>query len=486
MPLRNVAWLLVVPAIVALGLAVSYSAPAPDKDYKRVRQLVDVMAEVDANFYRSLTDEEWQQFIDDMINGGLRKLDPNSEYLSAKLYDEFKKNSEGSFGGIGIVLAIDPTTKFLKVGQPLPGTPAYEAGIIAGDLIVKVGDQSTENLKEVDDARKVITGEPGTKVQLTIRRAGRNPTDEVVELTRAAIPQHPVYGIRRSAADPAQWDWFADKAAGIGYIRIGGVGHTGFNQLTAKELKAAIELIEKEGGKGLIIDLRDNPGGLLNQAIDVSNLFLPDGAMIVSTRPRNPDHARHFKAKKDAEIFKPAAQRPVVVLVNDGSASASEIVAAALQDNQRATIVGERTFGKGTVQKPFEIPVGDKMAAVKITTETYWRPNGQNMDRRFGPKDRPDEWGVKPDIEVVLTKEERLRSEWELLKAHWVAGKPSVVGANPPSMPMPKGADGKPLLDDSKPFEDRQLKAAIDVLKKKLGGVGAAPPVRRLPEPVVF
>jgi carboxyl-terminal processing protease len=484
MPLRNLAWLLVVPAIVALGLAISYSAPAPDRDYQRVRQVVDVMAEVDANFYRKLTDKEWQQFVEAMINGGLHELDPHSEYFNAEQLKQFEADSEGSFGGVGIILTIDPATKFLKVGHPIPETPAYDAGIIAGDLIVKVGDKSTEGIT-VTDAAKIIKGEPGTKVTLTIRRAGRNPTDGDVELVRGRIPQHPVSGVKRRSDDLNRWEWTVDKDAGIALVRVGA-----FNDLTTKEIKAAIEEIEKEGGKGLILDLRENPGGLLNQAIDVSNLFLPGGASIVSTRGRDPDRTRDFKAKKDVEIWK---GKPVVVLINDGSASASEIVSSALQDNQRATIVGERSYGKGSVQKLLRLQAGEERTAVKLTTETYWRPSNKNMDRRLAEREakqiddpakraeKMSEWGVTPDVEVATTKDEKLRAAAELLKAHWVAGKPSVVGPNPPPAPTPLGPDGKPVVDDSKPFEDRPLKAGIDVLKKKIIGAGNARPLPRIP-----
>ncbi len=487
MPLRNVAWLLIVPAIVAVGLAVSYSAPAPDKDYQRVRQVVDVMAEVDAHFYRKLTDEEWQQFVEDMINGGLRRLDPHSEYMNAEQLKRFDTDNQGSFGGVGIILAIDPTTKFLKVDHPMPGTPAYAAGIIADDLIVKIEDLSTDQLKgdtpqkKVEEAGKLIKGKPGTKVTLTIRRAGRNPTDEAVELTRGQIPQHPVSGVRRRPDDPTRWEWFVDKANGIALVRV-----ATFSELTTPELRAAVEEIEKEGGKALILDLRENPGGLLNQAIDMANLFLPEGAPIVGTRGRDPERTRDFKAKKDVEIFK---SRPIVVLINGGehggSASASEIVAAALQDNGRATIVGERSYGKGSVQKLLELRAGPDRAAVKLTTETYWRPSGKNMDRKLAKKDGSDEWGVRPDVEVIMTDAERFRMNVEALKATWSAGKPSVVGPNPPPTPTPKGLDGKPLIDDSKPFEDRHQSAAIEVLKKKLGSAEAPrPPGRRIPVPV--
>ncbi len=485
MPLRNLAWMLIVPAFVALGLAISYSAPPPDKDYRLVRQVVDVLAEVDAHFYRKLSDEEKQKLVEDMINGGLHKLDPHSEYLNATQLTQFEADAQGSFGGVGIVLTLDPTTKFLKVDHPMPGTPAYDREIIAGDLIVKVNGESTEGVT-VAESRKLIMGEPGTKVTLTTRRAGRNPTDENVELTRGHIPQHPVSGVRRKTDDPTKWEWFVDKPNGIALVRI-----AGFNELTTKELKAAIEEIEKDGGKALILDLRENPGGLLNQAIDVSNLFLTEGQPIVSTRGRDAERERVFKAEKGKAMFEPAAQRPVVVLVNDGSASASEIVAAALQDNKRATIIGERSYGKGSVQKLLRLQFGDEKAAVKLTTETYWRPNGENMDRRLAPqlapKDKPDQWGVRPDIEVPTTKEERLRADVELLKTQWVAGKPSAVGPNPPVAPTPKGLDGKPVVDDSKPFVDKPLNAAVEALKKKLGGVGEAPrpPVGRIPERIV-
>jgi carboxyl-terminal processing protease len=480
MPLRNLAWLVVVPALVALGLAISYSAPAPDKDYQRVRKVVDVMAEVDANFYRKLTDDEWKQFTENMINGGLHDLDKHSVYLNAEQLKQFETDSEGSFGGVGIVLTIDPATKFLKVGRPMPGTPAYEAGVLAGDLIVKAGDKSTEGLT-IPDARKLITGEPGTTVALTIRRAGRDPAEEVVPLTRGVIPTHPVSGVRRRADDPGKWEWFIDRANGIGYVHV-----VTFNELTTKELKAAVEEIARDGGKALVLDLRGNGGGLLNQAIDVCSLFLPEGKPVVSTRGRDPGKTRDFTAKKGFEIFKPAGQHPVVVLMNDQSASASEIVASALQDNKRAAVVGERSYGKGSVQKLLRLDgSGEDKAAVKLTTETYWRPNGENMDRGLATKDKPDEWGVRPDVEVKSTPDEKLRYELERDRADWVAGNPAAVGANPPAWAppaLPKDKDGKPVVDLSKPFEDKPLNAAIDVLKKKLREAGAAPPRRLLPD----
>jgi carboxyl-terminal processing protease len=474
MPLRNLVWLLMVPALVALGLAVSYSAPPPEKDFQRVHKLVDVMDEVEQNFYRPLSDKEWKAFVENMINGGLHELDPHSQYFNNEQLKEFQADSEGSFGGVGIKLDFDRDAKFPKVDHPMPDTPAYEAGIMAGDLIVKVGDRSAAGMS-TDDVRKLITGEPGTQVTLTIRRDGRDPADEAVTLTRGVIPQHPVTGVRRRADDPGKWEWFADKASGIGYVHV-----LTFNELTTKELKAAVEEIDRDGGRALVLDLRNNGGGLLNQAIDVCSLFLSEGKPIVSTHGRDPEKARNFTVKKGTEIFRPADQRPIVVLMNDQSASASEIVASALQDNHRAVVVGERSYGKGSVQKLLYLnPDGDEKAAVKLTTETYWRPSGRNMDRRLVEKEtdeaKRNEWGVMPDVEVKTTREDRARAEIEWYRNEWLAGK-SAVASKPPVPSFARGPDGKPVLDLSKPYEDKPLNAAIETLKKKLGGTGAAPP----------
>jgi len=463
MPLRNLVWLLAVPAVVLLGLAVSSSAPAPDKDYKLVRQVVDVLAEVDSSYVRELTDDDRQKLVEDMIDGGLRQLDPHSEYLNADKLKSFETASEGSFGGVGITLAIDPKTNLLKVDHPMPGTPAYEAGVVAGDLITRVGDKPTEGMK-IDEARRLITGELKTVVTLTVRRDGHVPPEFEVPLTRAKIEIHPVAGLTRRTDDPMRWEWFADPAKKIAVVRI-----QAFNELTTKELRAAVAEIEAAGGRGLILDLRDNPGGLLNQAIDVCDLFLTAGK-IVGTKDRRGSE-RAFAAHKDGTAFLPAADnpRPMAVLISRNSASASEIVAAALQDHGRAVVIGERSFGKGSVQKLLRIPQSDPPAAIKLTTETYWRPSGKNIHRYPNAKEM-DDWGVRPDagLEVPTTEDERRRYAVEMMKLEYVAGKPGAVGPNPPAPPTPKGTDGKPLIDDSKPFDDRVLNRALDALRSKL------------------
>jgi carboxyl-terminal processing protease len=474
MPLRNLVWLLVVSGLVGLGLAVGYSAPAPDKDYRLIRQVVEVLAEVDANYVRELNDEERQKLVENMINGGLHDLDQHSQYFNEQQLQRFERDNEGSFGGVGMVLGMEPQTKALKVEFPMAGTPAYEAGIVAGDLIVKVADQSTEGWS-VEKASKEIKGEIGTKVTLTLRREGHNPPEFPVTLTRARVALHPVTGVSRRTDDPTRWNWFIDPENKIGLIHV-----NVFNDLTAKEVKAAVEEIVAAGGRGVVIDLRDNPGGLLTQAIEVADLFLTEGK-IVTTKDRHGGE-KTYTAKGAGTIFLPAEQKPIAVIVNEHSASASEIVAAALQDNKRAVVVGERTYGKGSVQSLFRL-APDQKTAVKLTTQTWWRPSGKNMDKVGASRQNPDEWGVTPDegMTINTSPAEKLRYEVEMERLKYVAGKPDVVGPNPPPPPVIKGPDGKPLADQSRPFDDRQLARALEYLRKKLMGIGAGPRIDRFP-----
>lgn len=467
MPLRNLVWLIAVPAVVLVGVAITASAPAPDKDYQLVRQVVDVLAEVDTSYVRELSDADRQKLVEDMINGGLHRLDPHSEYLNAARLAEFERDTEGSFGGIGVTLDVDLPSGLLKVAYPLPGTPAYDAGLLADDILVTAAGKTTAGLT-IDEARKLISGPVGTPVTLTVRRAGRTPPDAEVTLTRAKVEVHPVGGVTRRADDPGKWEWFADPAAKIALIRL----KTTFSEQTAAELKAAVAEVEAAGARAIILDLRDNPGGLLSQAIEVADLFLTDGK-IVSTKDRR-ESERSFSAKEGGTVFRPGPgePRPMAVLVDRATASASEIVAAALQDHGRAVVVGERTFGKGSVQKLLRLS-GEPPAAVKLTTETYWRPSGKNIHRYPNAKEA-DEWGVRPDpgLEVPTTEDERLRYIWEMRLRDFVGGKPAAGGpaAARPRPPTPKRADGKPLFDESKPFDDRPLAKAVEVLKEKLKG----------------
>jgi carboxyl-terminal processing protease len=263
-------------------------------------------------------------------------------------------------------------------------------------------------------------------------------------MKRARIEVPVVLGSKRQPEDQRLWDYWVDPDSKIGYVRL-----TQFTDHTAPELKKALESLQKDGAKGFVLDMRDNPGGLLVSAIEVSDLFLTAGK-IVSTKDRH-GLGRSWDAKEEGTFFQPAGRVPMAVIVNRNSASAAELVAAALQDNGRAVVVGERSFGKGSVQKVFEIGLDAQPMALKLTTETYWRPSGKNI-HRFNTMKDADEWGVSPDagFEVKLSDEQRL----EYLKAR--RARDTVRGKN---------AATKPDAD----FKDLMLDKAVEAVKGKMG-----------------
>ncbi|HKB42533.1 MAG TPA: S41 family peptidase, partial [Gemmataceae bacterium] len=402
MPRQNLAWLLGVAAFTALGLAVVYSGPVPakekDKNYELVRLLVDVLDEVDHKYVNKLDDERKRRLVEDMINGGLDRLDPHSSFINAKEFKQFTKQSKGKFGGIGVQIGYDRGSGMqLQVITPMVGTPAYEAGILANDLIIKIDGKSTESMR-LNEAVDLIQGDPGQQVVLTVLHEGsKEPQD--VKIVRAEIEVQSVLGDLRKSDNPKDWEFFIDKPNKIAYLRM-----VAFTETTAADLRKDLEQLKKEGVKGLVIDLRGNPGGLLKAAVEVSNMFIVEGR-IVSTKGRN-----HKEEVYDAEADKvilPPGECAVAVLVNRSSASASEILSAALQDHQRAVVVGERSYGKGSVQNI--IPMEGNASALKLTTASYWRPSGKNI-HRFPDSKEADDWGVKPNegFEVTLKDDERI------------------------------------------------------------------------------
>ena len=443
----NLAWMIAVPLALLLGLTLSYSAPnnPKEKDYELVKLMVDVLAEVDSHYVRKLDDAGKRKLVEDMINLGLEKLDPYSAYLNPEEYKQFERQSEGVFGGVGIQLGLEPKTGQLMVISPMVGTPAFEAGILADDLIVKINDKSTENMR-ISEAITHIQGEAGTPISLTVRREGEKEP-KTLTMKRGRIEVEAVLGFERKENNPKEWQWFADKDNGIAYIRL-----VSFSEHATAELRKAVEIIQKEGAKALILDLRDNPGGLLSAAIDISDTFLTEGK-IVSIRDRD-QRGKVYEAKVNDTLFEPANKHPMVVLINKNSASASEIVSAALQDHKRAVIIGERSYGKGSVQKILKL-TNDPVTALKLTTDSYWRPSEKNIHRHPDFKET-DEWGVKPDpgFDLPLKDEERI----EYLKAR-----------------RNQDIIGKKKKDDEKPFTDRVLQKALEHLKKEVSGLGAAP-----------
>ncbi|MFL5241915.1 MAG: S41 family peptidase [Gemmataceae bacterium] len=454
---RNLAWLLSICALFGLGLAVSHSSPAHDREYELVHLVVDVLTQVRKNYVTDIDPDRERKLVEDMINGGLERLDPHSAYINPKDYKQFDKISKGTFGGIGIQMGYDRQNRGqLMVISPMVGTPAYEKGVLAGDMILKIDGKSTENMR-ISDAVDIIQGEPGQAITLTVQHEGsKDPID--VEITRAEIRVQSVLGERRLPDDPKQWDFFIDHSSKIGYIRL-----VNFSETAAKEMEDAVEKLEAEGVRGLIIDVRNNPGGLLTAAVEISDLFLTDGS-IVTIKGRN-DREKAYEAKLSGTHLLPAEKFPIAVLINKYSASASEILSAALQDHGRAVIIGERSYGKGSVQNIIRINEGDRgMSALKLTTASYWRPSGKNI-HRFPDSKETDEWGVKPDpgYEITMKDEERLEYMIDRNRRDVVRGKEAAAA-------KPKDDKNK----DKKPFEDRVLKKAMEYMHEQIKKSGAA------------
>jgi carboxyl-terminal processing protease len=465
MPRRNFAWLLGIMGVALLGYAVSHSAPPreKDRDYELVRLLVDVMKEVDDKYVRPLDGEAKRKFVEDMVNGGLERLDPHSTYINAKEFKRFSLNSKGKFGGVGIQISTDHQNgDRLMVISPMVDTPAFEAGVLAGDFIVKIDGKPTDNMR-VSEAVDLITGDPGQKIVLTVLHEGeREPVD--LEMTRAEIQVPSVLGDVRKADNAKDWEFVIDRANRIGYVRL-----VAFSESTASDLRSVLLQLKKDGLHGLILDLRTNPGGLLRSAVEVSRMFLSEGR-IVSTKGRN-QQEEDYDAKGDA-ILTPAKDYPMAILINRLSASASEIVAAALQDHKRAVVIGERSYGKGSVQNIIEME--GRSSALKLTTASYWRPSGKNIHRFPDSKDT-DEWGVKPDagFEVVLKDDET--------RAYLLNRRDRDIISGKGPKPAPRSKSERDEKKDKKPFVDRTLEKALQYLREEIrkGNAAASLPETR-------
>jgi len=359
----------------------------------------------------------YQELIYGALKGMLNGLDPHSEFMEPVKYDELKKDTEGQFGGVGIVIGIGENNS-LTVISPMEDTPAFRAGIVAGDRIVKIDGKSTEKLN-LQDAVKRLRGQPGSEVTLTFYRPANSLTKEV-KLTRAIIKVDTVKDINSERKFP-----LSDNQ--IGYIRL-----TQFGEQTTYDLDDALKKLENQGMRALILDLRNNPGGLLEQAVRVCEKFLPKDELVVSTEGRVHPKKTPYRASgrgKHLEI-------PMVILVNTGSASASEIVAGCLQDHKRAIVVGEQTFGKGSVQSILPLPDG---SALRLTTAKYYTPSHREIHEK----------GITPDIVIPMTSEEE-----EALYIQRSLG----------------GSEAVDTLDEKrreyvKSVRDTQLERAMDLLK---------------------
>ena len=408
--------------------------------------------------------------ISEFADGALATLDPFTNMIWPSSVAEFTKSTKGEFSGVGIQIELQPDTGDLKVVEPLPDSPAEAAGVVSDDVIALIDGKTAKNIT-TDQAVRLITGPTGTTVRLTLRGAGGKLRD--VTLRRRQIKVASVKGY--TEVGTGKWDYWIDPADHIAYIRI-----TSFTATTSKELRDVLNDLG-DGVAGVILDLRGNPGGLLPAAIGVCDQFLRSG-VIVSTHPdRNtPNPPFAARASDDGDEF----TKPLVVLVNQYSASASEIVSGALKDQHRAILVGERTFGKGSVQQLFTLPPDDD-SVIKLTTSHYYLPSGRCIHR----EENSTTWGVDPDVTVELTPEQMLAAQlarrkmdvFHAASAAPAAGDDAKLRAMAPAVTDAQKSAGTPTTGPStqpalvtKPTDlldiDPQLSASVLVLRLELAG----------------
>jgi carboxyl-terminal processing protease len=457
--------LLAVGIVVGVAVSLNYSAvaqratTAAPLPIEELRAFTEVFGRVKTDYVEPVDDKK---LITEAINGMLTGLDPHSAYLDQDAFRELQVGTQGEFGGLGIEVGMEDG--FVKVVAPIDDTPAARAGLKSGDLIVKLDDTSVKGMT-LNDAVKRMRGRPNTQITLTIVRKGEQKP-VVVTLTRAVIK---IQSVKSKLLEP-----------GYAYFRV-----SQFQEHTGETLARAIEKHFKENAgqmRGIVLDLRNDPGGLLNGAVAVSSAFLPSGSLVVYTDGRtedskmklsaSPENYLRGRAREDYLKRLPAEAKtvPMVVLVNAGSASASEIVAGALQDHKRAVIMGQPTFGKGSVQTI--LPLGNN-TAIKLTTARYYTPNGRSIQARGIIPDIPLEDGLgdraaslklrESDLTKHLTDTEREKEKEKAVEA-------VVKQYNFTPAPRPKEIDEKllrPAPGEIVSANDYELNQAIAFLKSR-------------------
>jgi carboxyl-terminal processing protease len=433
----TVVWLLVPASAQQQQQRQQQSSPQSNSDtYRQLDLFGEVFERVRADYVEEVTDE---QLIEAAINGMLSSLDPHSSYMNAKSFRDMQVQVRGEFGGLGIEVTME--NGLVKVVSPIDDTPAAKAGLKPGDFITHLDGEAVLGLS-LNEAVERMRGPVNSEIKLTIKREGKDPFE--VKLTRAVVKIQSVK--------------YHLEGNDVGYIRI-----TSFNEQADTGVQAALKALKQQAGDrlgGIILDLRNNPGGLLDQAIAVSDEFLEKGE-IVSTRGRHAEDAARYNAKP-GDI---TSGLPMVVLVNGGSASASEIVAGALQDHHRAVVLGTRSFGKGSVQTIIQLP---GHGAMRLTTARYYTPSGRSIQAK----------GIEPDITVEPAKIEKLavaegRHEADLrgalkntdtvvVKPQGSNGAANVPPGTEPAPPKEPAAVDPSVLGTA---EDYQLARALDMLR---------------------
>jgi carboxyl-terminal processing protease len=377
---------------------------AEDDAYESIHLLTTVLQHI-RGYYVDKEKTSYQDLIHGALNGMLQSLDAHSQFMDPDMYSDMKDDTAGQFGGLGVVISL--RDEVLTVIAPMEGTPGFEAGLLPGDKIIEIETESTERMS-VDDAIKKLRGPVGTPVTIKVLRP---ETQEIKDFT-----------IIRAEIEVASVKGATLLEDGIGYVRI-----TQFNTPTAEDLQRALDELASQGMKALVLDLRDNPGGLLNAAIEVSQKFLHRDDLVVYTQGRDPGQKQQFRAGGRTHH----TELPLAILINRGSASASEIVAGALQDHRRAILVGEKTFGKGSVQSVIGLDDG---SAIRLTTAKYYTPSEKVIHER----------GIAPQIEVPVDP-----LDWRRIREY---------------QSRPEGALPDPEFAGEPPV-DVQLERALDVLK---------------------
>lgn len=426
MPIRNI-------GILILTTVVCIACYVQAERMKYSRKIGAAIELIEQNYVNEIDPQELYMAA---MDGMMSKLDQFSEFIPPAKYKEFQAVIEQQFGGLGILIEGPPAAERLTIVAPIPGTPAFAAGLQPGDTIMEIAGKPTDGVTATE-ATRLMRGPVGESIRLKIRRMAVAEL-LTVDITRGDIQVDSVYGDR--IRSDSSWDFRLEEDPRIAYVRV-----TLFGERTVKEFRRALRSV-RDDAQALIIDLRFNPGGLLPAAVAMCDMLIEEGR-IVSTRGRSKAFGMQFQATAKLELDRSI---PIIVLVNDQSASASEIMAGCLQDLGRAKVAGGRSYGKGTVQQVF--PLENDQTALKFTTARFYRPSGKSIHREEDMKEE-DEWGVSPDAELELPNNEL---QYLYLNRRWQRqGDPRITAAEERA-PRPPFAG------------DPQLRVAAEYLQREL------------------